>query len=187
MTTAMLTGRILSVAGILLFGGMAGFFWSFSVVVMPGLGLSEPTTALAAMQAINLAVRNALFAVGFFGAALIAAEIAVQSLIVRRPTSVVQAGAALLYLAGVFGVTVIGNVPMNEALAAIDPSSKGAGAAMADYLRDWTALNHVRTVSALAATALLIWSLGRTGLPETRSPGPRSPGTRPPESSSVEA
>ena len=153
--------RVLLFTGILWFGSMAGFFWSFSVVVMPGLGLSEPTTALAAMQDINLGVRNSLFAVGFFGAALMAAAIAVWSLIARRSAGVVHTVAALLYLAGVFGVTVLGNVPMNEALAMVDPSSEGAGAAMADYLRDWTNLNHVRTVSALVATALLIGSVAQ--------------------------
>ena len=46
---------------------MAGFFWSFSVVVMDGLRLLPPLEAMHAMQAINAAVRNALFALGFFG------------------------------------------------------------------------------------------------------------------------
>ena len=46
---------------------MAGFFWSFSVVVMDGLRLLPPLEAMRAMQAINAAVRNALFALGFFG------------------------------------------------------------------------------------------------------------------------
>ena len=158
----MLTSRILLLAGILWFGGMAGFFWSFSVVVMPGLGLSEPTTALAAMQDINLGVRNSLFAIGFFGAALIAVAIAVRSALTLKPRHLLQGGAALLYLAGAFGVTVAGNVPMNEALAVVDASSAGADAAMADYLRNWTNLNHIRTVSALAAAALLVWSFGQT-------------------------
>lgn len=154
----MLMKRILLFSGILWFGGMAGFFWSFSVVVMPGLGLSEPATALSAMQNINLAVRSGVFAVGFFGAAVIAVAITAWALLVRPPASAVLAAAALIYCSGVFGVTVLGNVPMNEELAVLEPSSAAAAAAMEEYLRDWTALNHVRTVSALVATLLLLLS-----------------------------
>ena len=158
--------RLLAAAGIVWFGGMAGFFWSFSVVVMPGLGLSDTATAVAAMQDINAAVRNPLFAAGFFGAALIAAALVVQSLMARRSaspvqTGAVQTGAGVLYLCGVLAVTVLGNVPMNEALAVVDPASGGAASAMADYLRDWTMLNHVRTLSALVAAAMLVWCLAR--------------------------
>lgn len=159
----MLTRRILLFAGILWFGGMAGFFWSFSVVIMPGLERAEPMTALAAMQDINAAVRTPLFGIGFFGAALIAVSLAVRSLVAVRSAGVADTGAALLYLAGVLGVTALGNVPLNEALAVVDPSSGSAVAALADYLRDWTDLNHVRTVSALAATVMVVWSFGRAG------------------------
>ena len=51
-------------------GVMAGFFYAFSAVVMPGLSTADPAIAMEAMQAINASVRNIAFAVGFFGAPL---------------------------------------------------------------------------------------------------------------------
>lgn len=162
----MQTDRILPFAGVLWFGAMAGFFWSFSAVVMPGLDRADPAVAITAMQDINVAVRNPLFGVGFFGAALIAAALVVRSAFMARFAGAVNAAAALVYLAGVLGTTALGNVPLNEALAAVDPTAGSAAAAMADYLRDWTDLNHVRTAAALVATAMLLWSFGqgkRTG------------------------
>lgn len=140
----MILRHILLFFGILWFGSMAGFFWSFSVVIMPGLGFSEPTTALSAMQDINLAVRIALFAVGFFGAVLIAAAIAVWTLMTHPPARALNGAAAVLYLVGVLGVTALGNVPMNEALALLDASSATDEAALEEYLRDWTALTSAR-------------------------------------------
>ena len=66
---------------------------------------------------------------------------------------------ALTYVAGAFMVTVLGNVPPNRALALVDPRSAEAGKAVAEYLRDRTLLNHLRTGASLAASALAAWSL----------------------------
>jgi uncharacterized membrane protein len=51
------------------------------------------------------------------------------------------------------------NVPRNNALAAVSPSSMEAAALWTDYLSTWTFWNHVRTAAALAASALLILAL----------------------------
>jgi uncharacterized membrane protein len=61
--------------------------------------------------------------------------------------------AAVLYLAGVLGVTVAGNVPLNDALAAADPAAGPPGGWPA-WVRRWTAWNTVRSLAALAAAAL---------------------------------
>jgi uncharacterized membrane protein len=60
---------------------------------------------------------------------------------------------------GTFGVTVVANVPRNDALAALDADSAGAVAAWTRYLAEWTAWNHVRTPAALAALTPLMLSL----------------------------
>ena len=67
-------------------GVMAGFFFAFSFVVMPGLGAMEPLAALASMQAINLAVRNAVFALGFFGALILCIAASLHALLRPRRT-----------------------------------------------------------------------------------------------------
>jgi uncharacterized membrane protein len=61
-----------------------------------------------------------------------------------------------LYVLGMFVVTVIFNVPLNDALAASDPASQEAASLWARDLTDWTLWNHVRTVSSTVACALFI-------------------------------
>lgn len=136
-------------------GVMAGFFWSFSTVVMPGLALADPPAALEAMQAINRAVRNPLFGLGFFGAAGLCLVAGGQALLGRgTPHAWLALAGALIYLVGVFGVTVGAIVPLNRALAAVDPVLPQSAEVMAAYIRDWGFWNHVRTLAALAALVL---------------------------------
>jgi uncharacterized membrane protein len=69
-----------------------------------------------------------------------------------------MAGGAC-YLAGTLLVTALCNVPRNDALAAVAPDAVNAAGLWADYLREWTLWNHVRTVSAFAAAAALTFAL----------------------------
>jgi len=62
----------------------------------------------------------------------------------------------LIYLVGMFAVTVVFNVPLNDALAATDPASGDAKVLWARYLSAWTLWNHVRTVASTVASALFI-------------------------------
>jgi uncharacterized membrane protein len=68
------------------------------------------------------------------------------------------AGGAL-YVIGMFVCTAVFNVPLNNALAAVDPNSVEAASLWARYLTDWTLWNHVRTMSSTAACALFIWAI----------------------------
>jgi uncharacterized membrane protein len=60
----------------------------------------------------------------------------------------------VLYLVGTLLVTIVFNVPRNEALAAVTPADPDAARLWAGYVASWTAWNHVRTAAALAAAAL---------------------------------
>ena len=51
-------------------------------------------------------------------------------------------------------VTMVFNVPRNDALAATEPTSVEGASLWSNYITTWTAWNHVRTVAALAAAAL---------------------------------
>jgi uncharacterized membrane protein len=62
---------------------------------------------------------------------------------------------SLLYLVGAIGVTFMFNVPRNDALAVVDPTSADGVTLWAGYLTSWTAWNHVRTAAAFAAAASL--------------------------------
>ena len=52
------------------------------------------------------------------------------------------------------------NVPRNNALAVANPTSADSARLWANYLSTWTAWNHVRTITALAAAALVTTAWG---------------------------
>lgn len=61
-----------------------------------------------------------------------------------------------------FVCTAAFNVPLNEALDAVDPTGLDAARVWADYLRRWTAFNHARCAASLVSCALYLaaaWSL----------------------------
>jgi uncharacterized membrane protein len=67
--------------------------------------------------------------------------------------------AGVLYLVGTIGVTIACNVPLNNRLAKLHPQSTGAASYWDEYLTQWTAWNHLRTLAALATAALLTIAL----------------------------
>lgn len=101
-----------------------------------------------------MAVLNRWFFAVFFGTAACCLVLAVSSVVRwHKPGAVYLLAGSLLYLVGTILVTIVLNVPLNDALAAVDPTSADAGHLWATYVRNWTAWNHVRTVGALAAAA----------------------------------
>jgi uncharacterized membrane protein len=64
--------------------------------------------------------------------------------------------ASLLYVVGMFVCTIVFNVPLNNALDAVDPASAEGATVWAHYLKDWTFWNHLRTVASAAASALFV-------------------------------
>jgi len=60
---------------------------------------------------------------------------------------------------GGFLVTMVFNVPRNNALAAVDPASAAGARLWQEYVTGWTAWNHVRAAACLAAAALLTIAL----------------------------
>ncbi|MEA5599256.1 DUF1772 domain-containing protein [Rivularia sp. UHCC 0363] len=140
-------------------GLIAGVFFAFSTFVMNALARLQPSEGITAMQAINITVINPLFMGVFLGTA-IACIFLLISLISKwhQPGAVYLLVGSLLYLVGTLGVTIAFNVPMNEALAKVEPGNTD-GAIWANYLVNWTLWNHVRTIAALAATASLTMAI----------------------------
>lgn len=135
-------------------GLMAGFFFTFSNTVMQALARQPQPAGMKAMQAINVTVLNPLFFAVFFGTALLAAVLAVLALIDWIPAqSLFLLVAGLAYVAGTLAVTLVFNVPMNEALAKADPASAAGADLWRDYLSRWVFWNHVRSIASLVSLA----------------------------------
>ena len=135
----------------------AGFFYTFSILVMPALATADAATAIVAMQKINLSVRTALFAFAFFGApalALLAA--ATAGLAGHRRAAWLALLGGLLQVGAVFAVTMLVNVPLNETLAPVAASGPAAAATWASYDAQWTPWNHVRAVGAAVSFLVLL-------------------------------
>ena len=143
-------------------GLIAGVFFAFSAFVMKALARLPPAQGIAAMQSINVVVINPLFMVALFGTALACVALAVSSFFRwNEPSAVYLLVGSLLYLVGTIAVTMVFNVPRNDALAAADPDSADGARLWAGYVTSWTAWNSVRTAAALAAAALLTFALLR--------------------------
>ncbi len=138
---------------------MAGLFFSWSCAVTAGLGKLPDASYLAAMQSINRTILNPLFFSCFFGAALLLPLSAWQAYGMATPLRFwLLLGAAAFYLVGVMGVTIFGNVPLNDALDIfqLDHASAEAMARQrAAFEARWNALNTLRTVASAAAVVLL--------------------------------
>lgn len=136
-------------------GLIAGAFFAFSSFVMRALARLQPAQGISAMQSINIVVINPLFLGVFLGTAVLCVLLAGFSLLVwDRPGAAFLLGGSLLYFVGTFLVTMMFNVPLNNALAKADPGSPESASLWTHYVSRWTVWNHVRTAAALGAAAL---------------------------------
>jgi uncharacterized membrane protein len=141
-------------------GLIAGVFFAFSTFVIRALARLPPDQGSAAMQSINVAVRNPWFFAAFLGTAVACVVLAIASFYRwGEPRAIYLLAGGLLYLVGTFLVTVLFNVPLNDALAAADPGSTEGASLWTRYVAEWTAWNHVRTAASLGAAAAFIIAL----------------------------
>lgn len=142
-------------------GLVAGIFFAFSTFVMRAFARLLPAKGIEAMQSINITVINPWFLSVFLGTAAVCFLLALSTIwIWDQPGSVYLLAGCLLYLIGTLLVTVVFNVPMNNALEAMVSSSSEASDYWTNvYLTKWTFWNHVRTVAAILGTASLMIAL----------------------------
>lgn len=145
-------------------GIVGGVFFAFSSFVMKALGRLPSSEGIAAMQSINVVVINPSFLGAFMGSALL--SVAVVVLVLQNDSSAAAPffiGGAMSYFLGTFLVTLFGNVPMNDKLAASSATNPAAIKYWDHYLDHWSMLNHIRTVAALAAVLMYTAGLLQIG------------------------
>ena len=141
---------------------IGGVFFAFSSFVMKALGDLPSPAGIAAMQSINVVVINPSFIGTFIGTAVLSILVLVLVLMSGNgPSALLFAGGAIAYFVGTFLVTMFGNVPLNNRLAAESPEGPEAAATWTHYLDVWTKWNTVRTIAALVAVLLYVFGLMR--------------------------
>ena len=143
---------------------IAGVFFAFSSFIMKALARVPSHEGIASMQSINVVVLNPSFLGVFMGTTAISVLVAV--LAVKgwgTPSAPYFLAGALLYVIGTFLVTGLGNVPLNDQLAAVSATDPAAVAVWEHYLERWTLLNTIRTIAAAGAALALTYGLIKGG------------------------
>ena len=136
---------------------VAGLMFAFSTSVMPALRRRPDAEGIAVMQTINSVILNPLFGLVFGGTTVLCLVLAITAPFTTDESHATLRGiGSALYVVGTFGVTMVANVPMNNALDAVEPGSDEGATYWRTYLRQWTAWNHLRALLGTAASVLLI-------------------------------
>jgi len=146
---------------VLAYALVGGVFLAFSDFIMRALSLTSGQGGPEAMQAVNREVFRWVFMALFLGLAAVSLALIVYAALALVGTAAMLVGSAgMVYLLGCFGVTIVFNVPLNEALAGMDPSQDETRAYWTGtYLPRWTFWNTVRTIACGMSAALLLIAL----------------------------
>ena len=146
---------------------LAGIFYAYSCSVSPGLQRLPDSAFLAAMQHINRAILNPAFFLCFLGPLVL---LPLSAYLYGDKNSMgfwCLVAATLLYWIGVFGITMVCNVPLNNQLDVFDiskGSSKALSEMRAQFEMPWNRWHLLRTViSVLAASLALMAPLIKKG------------------------
>ena len=141
-------------------GIMAGVYFTFSFFAMRSFAELGDEAGAGAMQSINDVIQRSLFLPLCFASTLTCAGLLGLGLLgYGGEKSALMALGGGVYVVGMFVVTVVGNVPLNNRLDAIDPQSEEGAQMWRVYLARWTPLNHVRTLACTVSMVPLILAL----------------------------
>jgi uncharacterized membrane protein len=145
---------------IFLTGLSAGLFYTWSVSVIPGTRMISDINYLTSMKSINRAILNPWFFVIFFGS-LISLVFSSWQLYGTSTLFWMALSATLAYLFGTFGVTIFGNVPLNNELEALNIETLKPVEILfwrEYYEPEWNRLHTIRTVFAVISFLLVLGS-----------------------------
>ncbi|MDN5204877.1 DUF1772 domain-containing protein [Fulvivirgaceae bacterium BMA10] len=146
---------------IVLTGLSAGLFYAWYVSVIPGTKRVADHTYLETMQSINRAILNPGFFIIFFGSLIMLLISGYYQYLenLHLPFYFICTSIAF-YMIGTLGITMFGNVPLNESLAPVNLSELSAEklkSIRAAYEGRWNLFHAIRTLfSVLSFITLLI-------------------------------
>lgn len=139
---------------------IAGLFYAYSFSVNPGLHQLSDLAYLTAMQSINRAILNPGFFLSFGGTLVL---LPISTWMHYSPSPSIRFWllllASVLYALGVFGVTVSGNVPLNEALDAVSleqATPDKLAVYRSAFEQPWNRLHNIRTVASITTLILVL-------------------------------
>ena len=139
---------------------MAGIFFTWTNAVKPGIGTLDDMTYMKAFQAMNRLILNPLFNIVFILPVL---TISISTYMSFGSTKLYVFElfllSTLLYVLGVFLITILGNIPLNELLENTD-LEKISLTELSDLRgkieNKWNNFNLIRTVSSFISFLLLV-------------------------------
>lgn len=144
--------KLITILIALLISGLnAGFYTAWQISVIQGTKRISTSAYLETMQSINRAILNPFFMILFLGGLAILAWTTYQ-MANHQLAFQYGLGATLLYLLGVLGVTILGNVPLNDMLDATNLKSLSIDQAESlrmKYEDKWNLLHLIRSAFAL--------------------------------------
>jgi uncharacterized membrane protein len=151
------------IIAVLLTGLIAGLLYGYDCSVVKGLGQLPDKEYLQAFQSINRVILNPYFALSFAGSLL---ALILAALLSFKSAQFVSfywlIAATIVYVAGVQGVTIWGNVPLNNFLEKIDliACSEIECKKMRELFEwKWNLLHRIRTIASMLAFLLTILSI----------------------------
>jgi uncharacterized membrane protein len=154
--------NILVFIATLLCGMVAGLLYGYDCSVILGLGRLSDKAYLEAFQSINSAIQNPYFFVSFMGTLFLLPFSTWYSHAHSPACFPFLLTATLIYIVGVMGVTMLGNIPLNEALANFNiPSASETALAQQRKIFEslWNNYHRIRTLAALLSFSFLILSI----------------------------
>ena len=136
-------------AAVISTGIIAGIYCCFSLFVMASLNALPADQAINTMNSINRVILSSAFMPLFFGSSALALMILIiTSIYEPKPLLIL---ASIGYLVGMLGITIIGNVPLNNRLQLIKLdklNAKQHNTAWNRYYHAWSKWNHVRSIAS---------------------------------------
>ncbi|MGI5125528.1 DUF1772 domain-containing protein [Pseudonocardia sp. CA-107938] len=139
----MALAQILALVAAIGSGLIGGIFLIFSTTIVASLEQLPIEQTVAGMQAINRVIQRPIFLLVFVGTALVSVAV-----VVTTPAAPLAWIGAVLYVLATFGLTMVVNVPLNNAL---DRARGGGAEAWRAFRPRWMVANHVRTVASIGA------------------------------------
>lgn len=143
----------------LLTGLLAGAFFTWTNAITPGIGILDDINYLKAFQNMNNTILNPLFYIIIIGPLFLSPLSAYLYKSGNRIMLWILIVASVLYFLGIYGVTMYGNIPLNDQLDALKLATIGVEEAKTfrdTFEASWNNLHLIRTISSSASFLLLI-------------------------------